>query len=214
MTFSICAYDPETQELGVAAATGHFAVGVFVPHIKAGVGAVATQANTNPLLGMEALRLMEEGQTPEQTIATLSTKDDDFNSRQIHMIDAHGRMAGFTGNQCIAYAGYIQGHHMSAAGNMLTSDKPLLAAIESWKNNHELPIADRLMQSLGVCAQKGGDMRGLRSAAIKVYQDAAYPSLDIRVDHHQNPLLELNYLLKECKKQYVQNFWASRPKKI
>ncbi|HEV3026603.1 MAG TPA: DUF1028 domain-containing protein, partial [Planctomycetota bacterium] len=40
-TFSIVAFDPETQELGVAVQSKFIAVGSVVPWAKAGVGAVA-----------------------------------------------------------------------------------------------------------------------------------------------------------------------------
>ena len=48
MTFSILARDPNNGRFGVAVATCHLAVGSTVPHIRSGVGAVATQAHTNP----------------------------------------------------------------------------------------------------------------------------------------------------------------------
>ena len=52
MTFSILARDPSNGRFGVAVATCHLAVGSTVPHIRSGVGAVATQAHTNPYLGI------------------------------------------------------------------------------------------------------------------------------------------------------------------
>jgi len=55
MTFSVVVFDPKSQKLGVAVATCHFAVGALVPHLKSGVGAIATQAATNPYLGLKGL---------------------------------------------------------------------------------------------------------------------------------------------------------------
>ena len=43
MTFSIVARDGINGRFGVAVATCHLAVGSTVPHIRSGVGAVATQ---------------------------------------------------------------------------------------------------------------------------------------------------------------------------
>jgi hypothetical protein len=47
-TFSIVAMDPETGEVGVAVTTRNACVGNRVPWVRAGVGAVATQASTRP----------------------------------------------------------------------------------------------------------------------------------------------------------------------
>ena len=53
-TFSIVAYDSITGELGVAVQSKYFSVGRTVPWAKAGVGAVATQANVNASYGPRA----------------------------------------------------------------------------------------------------------------------------------------------------------------
>ena len=52
MTWSIIARDPATGDSRIAVATKFFAVGSRVPHIAAGVGAVATQALVNPFYGI------------------------------------------------------------------------------------------------------------------------------------------------------------------
>jgi hypothetical protein len=46
-TFSIVAYDAETEEWGIGVASKVLAVGYIVPWARAGVGAVATQALVN-----------------------------------------------------------------------------------------------------------------------------------------------------------------------
>ena len=48
MTWSIIARDNATGQFGIAVATRFFAVGARVPHIAAGIGAIATQALVNP----------------------------------------------------------------------------------------------------------------------------------------------------------------------
>ena len=58
MTWSIVARDPETGAFGVAVATRFFAVGALCPYAMSGVGAVATQALVNPMLGPKVLRLL------------------------------------------------------------------------------------------------------------------------------------------------------------
>ena len=51
MTWSIIARDEATGRIGIAVATRFFAVGAMVPHIKTGVGAIASQAFMNPHYG-------------------------------------------------------------------------------------------------------------------------------------------------------------------
>ena len=75
MTFSIVARCPKTLALGVAVASASIAVGNRVPHIKAGVGAVATQAKTNVNYGIEGLKLLEMGFSPKEALKALLEKD-------------------------------------------------------------------------------------------------------------------------------------------
>src|SRR5258708_18759876 len=75
-TFSIVAYDPETQELGVAVQSRFLAVGAVVPWAKAGVGAVATQALGNTTHSPAALELLAKGDKPEDVAKTLLEQDD------------------------------------------------------------------------------------------------------------------------------------------
>src|SRR5512136_2875134 len=82
-TFSIVARDAATGDLGVAVSTMAPAVGSAVPWAKAGVGAVATQASTNPELGPKGLALLEQGMTPRDALAKLLAEDDKPERRQV-----------------------------------------------------------------------------------------------------------------------------------
>ena len=55
MTWSIIARDEKTGRIGIAVATRFFAVGALVPHIRTGVGAIASQALMNPYYGPNGL---------------------------------------------------------------------------------------------------------------------------------------------------------------
>ncbi|OYT50789.1 MAG: hypothetical protein B6U76_12110 [Desulfurococcales archaeon ex4484_217_2] len=61
MTYSIVALDKRRKLLGVAVISGSLAVGSRVPWAKAGIGAVATQAHTNPALGPLILEYLSQG---------------------------------------------------------------------------------------------------------------------------------------------------------
>ena len=64
-TFSIVAFDPATNQLGVGVQSRAFAAGAIVPYAKAGVGAVATQAAANRTYGPKAIALLEQGLSPD-----------------------------------------------------------------------------------------------------------------------------------------------------
>src|SRR3954468_14089928 len=97
MTWSIIARDPATGQFGIAVATKFFAVGARVPHIAAGVGGVATQALVNPYYGIDGLALLREGREPRAIVETLIAADSGRESRQLHVMDAKGQIAAFTG---------------------------------------------------------------------------------------------------------------------
>src|SRR5207244_1691696 len=104
MTWSIIARD-EDGSLGIAIASRFFAVGALCPHVRANVGAVATQALCNPLYAAPALDAMSRGETPASIVEALTAGDDGREHRQIHMIDARGRIGAYTGAACIDWCG-------------------------------------------------------------------------------------------------------------
>src|SRR5438093_7842 len=120
MTWSIIARDSATGHFAITVATRFFAVGARVPHIAAGVGAVATQALVNPYYGIDGLTLLRQGTSPRDTITMLKAADRGHASRQIHIMDAAGRIAAYTGAECVGWCGHVEGHGFSIAGNMLT----------------------------------------------------------------------------------------------
>ena len=99
-TFSIVAYDPKTGDLGVAVESKYFGVGTVVPWVKAGVGAVATQALAKLGYGSDGLILLEQGREPAAALDELRAKDTKPALRQVAMIDAKGRVAVHT---CLLY---------------------------------------------------------------------------------------------------------------
>src|SRR5712672_2712569 len=121
-TFSIVAYDSTTQELGVAVQSRAFSVGMAVPWAEAGVGAIATQANTNESFGPKGLELMRRGRNAAATLRTLLAADSGAAHRQVGIVDAKGRSAAHTGKDCSAWAGQRTGPGYSIQGNILASE--------------------------------------------------------------------------------------------
>ncbi|HZB93077.1 MAG TPA: DUF1028 domain-containing protein, partial [Stellaceae bacterium] len=130
MTWSIVAYDPASGAFGVAVASRAFAIGARAPHLRAGVGAVATQSITNSYLGPRVLDGLAQGLAPEAAIEAALALDPGRELRQVQAIDRHGRSAAWTGRHCVDWAGHGAGAGASAAGNMLQSARVLAATLE------------------------------------------------------------------------------------
>jgi uncharacterized Ntn-hydrolase superfamily protein len=199
-TFSIVARDPATGELGVGVQSRAFAVGSRVPHAKAGVGAIATQASTNVSYGTDGLALLASGLAPDEVVARLTSADGRRNRRQLAVMDAMGRVKAYTGSETNAWAGHIEGANFSVQGNILASEavvKKMARAFEQTKGE----LAVRLMAALDAAQAAGGDKRGVQSAALLVVKPIDSPDrttdrwIDIRVDDSRNPLGELRRLL-------------------
>src|SRR5882672_5427596 len=117
MTWSIVARGP-AGEFGIAIASRFFAVGMLCAHARSGVGALATQALVNPHFGPRGLDYLGQGFSSGKTVKTLIDADEGRNHRQIHVIDARGSIAAYTGSACIDWCGHFAGEDFSVAGNM------------------------------------------------------------------------------------------------
>ena len=212
-TFSIVAFDPATQQLGVGVQSRAFAAGAIVPYAKAGVGAVATQAAANRTYGPKAIALLEAGLSPADVIKQLTDDDPGRDRRQVAVIDAKGRWAVYTGRHVIdrnhdpkdrvhfgGWAGHAGGMNFSAQGNTLASEavvKAMAAAYEQGSGS----MAERLMDALDAGQAKGGDTRGMQAAGILVVAPITSPEtttdrvVDIRVDDFPDPFKELRRVL-------------------
>ena len=194
MTWSIIARDRNTGKLGIAVATKFFAVGALVPHLQGGVGAVATQALVNPFYGVNGLKLLREGKSAAEVVATLIASDEGRDHRQVHVMDASGRVAGHTGAACIDWCGHRSGGECSLAGNMLAGPHVLEATEEAYIASAALPFARRLLAAMRAGEAAGGDKRGKQSAALVIQGEEDWPDLDLRVDDHSDPLAEVERL--------------------
>ena len=203
MTWSIIARDSATGQLGIAVATRFFAVGARVPHIAAGIGAVATQALVNPYYGIDGLKLLRQGRAPRDIVETLIAGDNGRESRQLHVMDAGSRIAAFTGRECIGWCGHIEGDGFSIAGNMLAGARVLDDTAKTYAANEKLPFAQRLIAAMQSGEAAGGDKRGRQSAALLIYGEEEWSALDLRVDDHADPLAELERLEQVSRERWV-----------
>jgi uncharacterized Ntn-hydrolase superfamily protein len=203
MTWSIIARDEATGRIGIAVATRFFAVGALVPHIKTGVGAIASQAFMNPHYGPAGLALLEVGTSAEETVARLTAVDDGRRNRQLHVMDRAGRFAAYTGAACIDWCGHELRETYSVAGNMLAGPAVLAETIRAYEAGHALPFARRLLAAMRAGEAAGGDKRGKQSAALLIHDGEDYPLYDLRVDDHADPLAELARLEEVARERWV-----------
>jgi uncharacterized Ntn-hydrolase superfamily protein len=203
MTWSIIARDSSTGQFGIAVATRFFAVGARVPHIAAGIGGIATQARVNPYYGIDGVRLLRKGQQPHDIVETLIAADDGRESRQLHIMDAAGRIASHTGRDCVDWCGHIEGNGFSIAGNMLAGARVLDDTAKAYLDNEKLPFEQRLIAAMRSGEAAGGDKRGKQSAALLIYGEEEWSELDLRVDDHIDPLGELERLEQVSRERWV-----------
>ena len=212
MTFSIVARDESTGAFGVAVATRFFAVGALCPHAEGRVGALATQALINPLLGHDGLAMLRLGLPAAQVLQALVDSDPGRDTRQLHLQDAQGRIAAHTGQACIPWCGHLVREGFSVAGNMLAGPRVIEATAETFASQVDKPFAQRLIASLKAGEAAGGDKRGRQSAALRIHSTEIWPELDLRVDDHDDPLAELERLEAVSRERFVHfaKFFATR----
>ncbi|MDP1569212.1 MAG: DUF1028 domain-containing protein [Vicinamibacterales bacterium] len=213
-TFSIIAWDPETQELGVATQSRAFGAGAAVPYAIPGVGAVATQAAANRLYGPKAVALLRQGLSPAEVVRRITDEDGGRDRRQVAVIDTQGRTGIYTGRHVIdrnsdpndpihlgGYAGHLTGPHYVAIGNTLASED-VVRGIARGYEQAKGSMGERLMAALEGGQAAGGDTRGMQSGGILVVRPLPDGStstveriIDIRVDDAKEPFVELRRLL-------------------
>jgi uncharacterized Ntn-hydrolase superfamily protein len=199
-TFSIVAYDPDKLEWGCAVASKYLGVGNVVPHGKAGVGMVATQASVNIAHGPNGVELLAKGMTAEEALKALKESDPKIEVRQLGLVDAKGNAATFTGSKCTPWAGGKTGKYYACQGNILAGEQVVNEMVKAFEETQG-PLAWRMMAALEAGDKVGGDKRGKQSAAILVVRDKKGPNgigdryLDFRVDDHKEPIPELARIL-------------------
>jgi uncharacterized Ntn-hydrolase superfamily protein len=201
-TWSIVARDPATGQIGIAVQSRAFRAGRTVPYAEPGVGLVATQAgaaNTN--YGRKAMEWLKAGMAPQAIVDRLVKEDPTPGGRQVAVIDNQGRIAVYTGPNCGVWAGHLIGDQFSAQGNILAGPQVVQATFDAYQKATG-DFADRLLTSLEAGQAVGGDARGMQAGAVWVLEARAdpdaserYRGVDIRVDDHPEPFVELRRLL-------------------
>ena len=200
-TFSLCAIDPVTGQSGAGVTTRVPFVGRAVPHVRAGIGAVCTQASTMVEYGPRGLDLLATGVAPQAALSQLLANDEQRESRQLALIDMKGRSAAHTGKQNGNWAGSRQGLNYTVQANIMVGPEVVEAVATTFEASAGtgMPLAERMILAMEAGHAKGGDRRwgNLQSAAIKIAdpndpgRGGDHIALAIEVGEHPEPVAEL-----------------------
>jgi uncharacterized Ntn-hydrolase superfamily protein len=196
MTFSIVGRCARTGMIGCAIATGEMAVGSRCIHVEPNVGAVITQASTNPALGPLGLNLLRLGFAAERVVAEMAASDPFPESRQLGALDARGAAHGRTGAENRDAAGHRAAPNVLAAANAVMPGV-VDAMFESFEAGADLPLWERLLRALEAGKDAGGQPNGERSAGLYVVDRAPFATVDLRVDLDAAPVAMLRRMADE-----------------
>ncbi len=198
-TYSIVARDPATGAFGVAVHSHWFGVGAIVAWAETGVGAVATQSVAEPAYGPDTLARLRAGEQADEAVPALLDPDPLAEVRQVAAVDTRGGAFAHTGAECIPVAGHVGGAGFSCQANMMLGPGVPEAMAEAFTSAAAEPLGERLLAALHAAERAGGDVRGRQSASLLVTAAAGEPwrrELDLRVEDHPDPVLELGRLLR------------------
>ena len=181
MTFAVIARDEKDGLLGIAISTSALAVGARCPFVRANVGAVSTQAYTDPGIGPLALELLQLGLSPAKALIDLGESDPDHSYRQVGIVDRHGRAAAHTGTDAMTCKG-----HITAEIRRDRQPPEIRAGRAGYEpgvpdSTGEL-LEDRLLKTIVAGRDAGGDRDGHRTASMLVDDTDPYPRTDLRID--------------------------------
>jgi len=193
-TFSIIGRCARTGMLGIAIATSEMAVGSRCIHVAPGVGAVITQASTNPRLGHLGLSLLRAGHPAPSALEGMTASDTFVERRQLGCLDASGRSAGRTGSGNRPWAGHRAATDVVVAANAVVGAGVVDAMFDAFHHDPDVGLWERLLRALEAGKAAGGQPDGETSSGLYVADREPYAAVDLRVDLHPAPVAELRRL--------------------
>ena len=193
-TFSVVGRCARTGMLGIAIATSEMAVGSRCIHVAPGVGAIITQASTNPRLGYLGLNLLRAGYTAPRVLEEIVASDAFVERRQLGCLDTTGLAAARTGSGNKPWAGHRTDQNVVVAANLVAGPQVADAMLDVFVKEHDRPLWERLLGALEAGKAAGGQPSGELSSGLYVVDREPYATVDLRVDLHPEPVAELRRL--------------------
>src|SRR5256886_2825798 len=130
---------------GIAIATSEMAVGSRCIHVAPGVGAIVTQASTNPRLGHLGLNLLRNGFSAPRVLEEIAASDQFVERRQLGALDATGLAAARTGGENKPWAGHRVERNGVGAVNMVAGAGEADALPAAVPKSPDRPLWARLL---------------------------------------------------------------------
>ena len=197
MTYTVIGRCARTGQLGIGITTFSLAVGGYCPTIRAGLGAVSSQAFADPTLRETALGHLDSGRGPEDALSLMEDADPHFSYRQIGIVSHDGAAAAWTGDNTRRQACHVTGQGFVAMGNSLASTSVVEHMAEEFASDPSLGLDERLLRTLEAGRDAGGQAgsdgihMGERSSALIIVTPDALVPVDVRVDMHETAVEEL-----------------------
>jgi uncharacterized Ntn-hydrolase superfamily protein len=192
MTFSLVVRDGSA--FGMVVCSSSPAVASRCAHLRAGVGAVASQNVTNPHLGAVALDALAGGADARAALDTAVAREPHADYRQLIVVDRVGQTAIHTGAKALGTRSEVSVENAAAAGNMLADEGVIDALLEGFLSSDAPTTEQRLLDGLHAALAAGGEAGPVHSAGLQVVDDVPWPVTDLRVDWHDDPIGELGRL--------------------
>ena len=190
MTFSIAGRCAETGMLGAVISTSSPAVGARCIWVRSNAGVVLTQNVTNPSLGPLGCDLMANNIDAVDTLNQLVKIEDNPAYRQLAVLDKDGNTADYSGSHALGVHAVAHGKDCVAAGNLLDNTGVPQAMVTAFEGSAG-HLAERLLLALDGAQAAGGEAGPVHSAALLVYHTQTWPICSLRVDWHDDPIVEL-----------------------
>jgi uncharacterized Ntn-hydrolase superfamily protein len=227
-TFSICAIDLSTGQVGSAGASC-IAGSIILSDVHPNHGVIHSQASYLAANQNYARNLMNQGLSPQQIIDSVTMHDAQNNPtiRQYGVVDNvnGGRYASYTGTNCTNWKGHLNGMIYSIQGNILLGSQ-IIDSIKARFLNTSGTLAVRMMAGLQGAKVPGADTRcavygkSTISAFIRVANPTDPPSgpyyLDLNVNNtptNKDPIDSLQVLFNNWLATGISNNQNTYPDK-
>jgi uncharacterized Ntn-hydrolase superfamily protein len=192
VTFSLVARDGASY--GMVICSSSPAVASRCVHLRAGVGAVASQNVTNPQLGAVALNALADGADAQTALDATVASEKHPDYRQLIVVDKAGAVAVHSGANALGTYHHASTQNAGAAGNMLRDKNVIEALLSGFTGSTASTFEGRLLDGLAAAMAAGGEAGPVHSAGLQVVEDVPWPVTDLRVDWHDDPVGELQRL--------------------
>lgn len=200
MTFSVAGVCPDTGMVGCAITSSSICVASRCAFVRSGTGVALTQNITNPDLGPLALDLMAQKRPPQEVMTALADAEGNIQWRQLGVLNRAGEGATYSGEESLGLYATAIGENCIAMGNLLDNTGVPQAMIDSFETSSG-HLAERLLTALEAGLAAGGELGPVQSAGLQVCSEPQWPTVDLRVDWHIDPISELRMVWRNYQPQ-------------